>query len=100
MPFSQPLPRSFTETSVRRYAPAGPGLYGLSNNLEWIYIGECDDIQQALLNLLQELNTPVGRRRPTGFVYETCDWRKRAARQDQLIVEYEPRCNRHWSRPT
>ena len=98
MPFDQPFPRSFTESSIRRHAPALTGVYGVSNSAEWIYIGECDNIQQALLEHLQEGNTPLLVRQPTGFVFEICDWLKRTARQDRLILEYEPRCNRHWSR--
>src|ERR1051325_5601856 len=98
MPFSNSESRFFTEISVRLHAPASPGLYGLSNSFEWVYIGDCDNIQERLLEHLLEVNTPLLRRRPTRFVFEICDWMKRPARQDQLILEYEPRCNRHWSR--
>src|ERR1041385_7345027 len=98
MPFNQPFPRSFTESSIRRHAPVVPGVYGLCNSIEWIYIGECNNIQQALLEHLQEINTPVLRRQPTGFVFEACDCLRGPTRQDRLILEYEPSCNRHWSR--
>jgi hypothetical protein len=97
MPFNPAFPRSFTTSSIRDYAPALPGIYGISNATEWIYIGESDNIQEALLGHLQELGTPLLTRRPTGFVFEICEWTRRSARQDRLILEYEPTCNRHWS---
>jgi hypothetical protein len=49
MPFNQPLPRSFREISVRQDAPV--------NNPEWISIGKRDDIQHALLEHLQVMNS-------------------------------------------
>ena len=98
MPFSQPLPHCFSESAIRLHAPSGPGVYGISNSSEWIYIGECENIQQALLQHASELNTPMHTRNPTGFVFEICDWRNGPSLQDRLVFEYEPRCNRHWSR--
>jgi len=97
MPFDQPFPRSFTASSVREHAPPLSGVYGISNPSEWIYIGETDNIQAALLRHLQELNTALLKRQPTGFVFEVCDRAKRPDRQDRLVLEYEPTCNRHWS---
>jgi len=98
MPFNPPVPRSFKPSSIREHAPALSGVYGISNALEWIYIGESDNIQEALLGHLQELRTPLLLRRPTGFVFEICDWAGRPARQDRLVSEYDPACNRHPSR--
>lgn len=96
MPFRQRIPLSFTLASVRDHAPAMSGVYGISNAIEWIYIGEADNIQEALAEHLRERNTQVMKRRPTGFVFEVCQWTIRASRQDRLILEYEPTCNRHW----
>lgn len=97
MPFDHYFPRSFTSTSVLQYAPALSGVYGISNAGEWIYIGESDNIQAALLRHLQESNTVLRKRMPTGFVFEICERAKRPDRQDRLVLEYEPICNRHWS---
>jgi hypothetical protein len=74
------------------------GVYGISNATEWIYIGEADNIQEALAEHLHEGNTALMKRRPTGFVFETCEWTRRPSRHDRLILEYEPTCNRHWLR--
>ena len=98
MPFDHPLPRSFKVPSVREYAPALSGVYGISNGDWWVYIGETDNIQAALLHLLDESTTTLADQLPTGFVFEICDRVQRLARQNRLISEYEPVCNRHWSR--
>src|SRR5690348_8899526 len=94
MPFEQLIPRPFVPTSVQTYAPIASGVYGISNAREWIYIGESDDIQAALLTHLHEGDTPLMNKRPTGFVFEVCNRATRPARQDRLVFEYEPACNR------
>lgn len=98
MPFEQFIPRPLNRVAVDRYAPATSGVYGISNAREWIYIGETDDLQGTLLAHLQEPDTPLMKRQPTGFVFEVCDHAARPARQDHLVLEYEPTCNRHSSR--
>ena len=77
------------------YASATSGVYGISNAREWIYIGETDNIQGTLLTHLQEPDTSLMKRQPTGFVFEVCDRERRPTRQDRLVLEYEPTCNRH-----
>ncbi len=94
MPFEQFTPRSLTPVSVRANAPAASGIYGVSNAREWIYIGETDNIQASLLNDLEQRGSSLLNRRPTGFVFELCDPAGRLARQDRLVLEYEPICNR------
>jgi hypothetical protein len=98
MAFEQITPRPFTPLAIQMYAPAVSGVYGISNAREWIYIGQTDDIQRALLAHLEDAKTALMKREPTGFVYEMCEGPKRPARQDRLVLEYEPICNRHSSR--
>ncbi len=98
MPFDHFFPRSFTQTAIRTHAPAVSGVYGLSNAREWIYIGEADNIQEALLGHVLGLDASLANQQPTGFVFEVCDRATRSGRQDRLVLEYEPACNRHWSR--
>ena len=93
MPFSQLIPRRLLPEAVRRYAPSASGVYGISNAQEWIYIGETDDIQSALLDHLGQSETPLMKRQPTGFVFEICDRTSRWSRQDRLVSEYAPHCN-------
>jgi hypothetical protein len=94
MPFEHHIPRPFSLLAVQTYAPSTSGVYGISNAREWIYIGAADNIQDALLGHLQQLDPTLVRRQPTGFVFEVCDGVRRLARQDRLVVEYEPACNR------
>jgi hypothetical protein len=98
MPFSQLIPRPLTSDGVQMYAPVASGVYGISNAREWIFIGETADIQGALLAHVHESHTSVMKRKPTGFVFEVCDQARRPSRQDRLVFEYEPICNRHPSR--
>ncbi|MCW5982560.1 MAG: hypothetical protein KIT09_31020 [Bryobacteraceae bacterium] len=97
MPFVYFTPRSLTNKSVRAYAPPMSGVYGISNAREWIYIGETDNIQDSLLIHLQELDTPLMRRQPTGFVFEVCGPALRFVRQGRLVLEYKPYCNQRSS---
>jgi hypothetical protein len=94
MPFNQFIPRNFTPDAVHMYAPVTSGVYGISNSHEWIYIGETDNIQSSLLTHLQSLHTSLMKREPTGFVFEVCDEARRSSRQDRLVLEYDPSCNR------
>jgi hypothetical protein len=98
MPFYQRIPRPFLKAAVQTYAPKTSGVYGITNAAEWVYIGETDDIQAALLAHLQQSDTPEMKRLPTGFVFESCDLSVRSSRQDRLVTEYQPFCNRR-SRP-
>jgi hypothetical protein len=98
MPFYRFSPRPFTATSVRKHAPTESGVYGISNAREWIYIGETDNLQETLLGHLRQWDTPLLRKKPTGFILELCERENRPARQDRLVVEYGPTCNRNGSR--
>ena len=93
MPFSQVIPRRLLPVAVKTYAPSASGIYGISNAEEWIYIGETDNIQGALLDHLGQSDTPMMQRQPTGFVFELCDRASRWARLDRLVSEYTPCCN-------
>lgn len=93
MPFQTFFVRSFNRASIWRDAPANAGIYGLSNAREWIYIGISDDIRGDLLRHLDG-DAAVGERQPTGFTFELARPGDRIARQDQLVRELEPYCNR------
>jgi hypothetical protein len=93
VPFDRNLPRSFTASSVRNFAPAASGVYGLSNAREWIYVGESDNIQAALFEHLSNPDSELMRLGPKGFALETCERANRLARQERLIAEYLPLCN-------
>lgn len=94
MPFEQVIPLSLTLNAVQRLAPSVSGVYGVSNGREWIYIGETDNIRATLMEHIGQANTVVMSRKPTGFVFEACGRDRRLARQDRLVLEYGPVCNR------
>jgi hypothetical protein len=99
MPFSQLTPRPFTSGAVQMYAPVASGVYGISNAREWIYIGQTEDIQGALLAHLEDNEPSLMKKKPAGFVFEVCNGSRRSSRQDRLVLEYGPSCNKESSRP-
>jgi hypothetical protein len=94
MPFEELTLRPLTAPAVHAYAPRASGVYGVANAREWIYIGETDNIQGTLLTHLLERETWPMKLQPTDFVFEVCDRVTRPTRQDRLVLEYEPFCNR------
>jgi excinuclease UvrABC nuclease subunit len=96
MPFAEFAPRSFTAASIRKNAPDASGVYGLSNAREWLFVGECNNIRLHLLEHLNETGTVLKAQHPTGFKFELCSPEERIARQDRLVLELEPRCNRRY----
>jgi hypothetical protein len=93
MPFSQVFPRSLTAPVIRAFAPALPGVYGVSNAARWLYIGATDNIQEALLAYCQQSPSGPISNRPSGFVFEVCERSMRSDRQTRLIAEYSPSGN-------
>ena len=71
-----------------------PGVYGLSNAREWVFVGVADDIRATLMGHLQESDTALKSRAPTGFTFEICHPSQMAARLSRLVTEYAPVCNR------
>ena len=71
-----------------------PGVYGLSNAREWVFVGVADDIRATLLDHLRAGNTTLKSRAPTGFTFEICQQSQRAARVSRLVTELSPVCNR------
>lgn len=67
MPFEQHVPRAFTYTGVRMFAPIASGVSALSNAREWIDIGETDDIRGALIAHLADSRASMMTRTPTGL---------------------------------
>ena len=93
MPFTPPFPRPFNTRAVQDHVPPYSGVYGISNASSWIYIGEADNMQQALLEHCQPAQAAT-LRNATGFVFELCQPALRAGRQNRLVMEYEPVNNR------
>ena len=87
------MARAFTSVSVRAHAPMAPGVYGISNAREWIFIGQAQNIQARLIDHIIENDPELMSRQPTGFVFELCGTSTQVTRRDRLVVEYAPVCN-------
>lgn len=94
MPFTNHANRAFTLVSVEKNAPAASGVYGLSNNRQWIYVGETADIQAELLMHIRYPHEFLRDHSPSGFTYELSSAEHRIERQNRLIFELEPLGNR------
>lgn len=67
MSFAECAARLFRAVSIRKNAPESSGVYGLSNGREWVFIGEASNIRARLMEHLEEADTMLANRKPTGF---------------------------------
>jgi cell division septation protein DedD len=81
---------SFTKEAILAHAPEASGVYGLFNFDCQIFIGESENIQQALLRLECETDFQSQHLRPTGFTFETCAAELRKPKADELIAKFQP----------
>lgn len=93
MPFEGSVAHAFKSTSIRAHAPSAPGVYGISNAREWIFIGQTDNIRSALIGHLEDSDNQVRHMVPTGFVFELCPLEGQSVRFGRLVAEYLPACN-------
>jgi len=91
--FQKYVAHTFSASSINRYAPAAPGVYGLSNARGWIFVGESDDIRSSLFQHMQEGESRLGGEVPRGFSFELVAGKGRTARQQYLIEELQPMFN-------
>ena len=94
MPFAEFAARSFNTPSVHKNAPESSGVYGLSNAREWLFVGQGNNIRAQLLEHLNEADTALMAQKPKGFAFELCPPAELIRREDALVRELEPRCNR------
>jgi excinuclease UvrABC nuclease subunit len=92
MPFNRAQPIAFTVSNIRSAVPNVPGVYGIFERGAWIYVGESDHLRGRLLEHLADVGHEMHTHHPTHFVYELSD--ERLPRQNQLIRECAPRCNK------
>jgi hypothetical protein len=93
MPFNSKYVYTFTDASIRTYAPNASGVYGLFTNNRWVYVGESRDIQARLLQHLNGDNACINGWNPSSFIFELVSVLYRVQRQNQLILELVPACN-------
>lgn len=81
---------SFAREAIRAHAPAASGVYGLYNFDYQLFIGEAENIRQALLRHLSDDNVRSRRFQPSGFNFKTCPAELRKSNAEALIQIYHP----------
>jgi predicted GIY-YIG superfamily endonuclease len=94
MPWSNSNSFTFTDASIKTYAPQVSGVYALYTSKQWVYFGEANDIRRRLLEHLNGNNSCITRAKPEAFSFETWPENQRVQRQDALILELHPVCNK------
>jgi hypothetical protein len=94
MNWDQHTPYALNRTSVLHNAKEVSGVYGLRNENSWIYIGQCPNVQRALLEYLGGKMPYVLQFQPHVFVFEPCLPRNRKVRQRELVQIYRPAGNK------
>lgn len=97
MPFHSNAGYEFSETGISVYAPLVPGVYGIYNGTEWIYVDETQDIKTRLyahFHGKSDQSARIMAQWPAYFIFEKCDSRSEPARKTELIQEHHPCCNR------
>ena len=98
MSFENCLPQVYSADSIRKNAPMESGVYGLSNSLHWLYVGQSGNIRDSLLKHLMDSGTDR-EHAPTGFRFELSPEQSRLHRQQSLILELGPTRQRGGSTP-
>lgn len=98
MPFPHQGSRPFNRRGIGVLRRGQNGLYGIFNAIGCIYVGR-GNIREQLLAHLTGIgdNACILRNRPTHYVVELTS--NGAARQRQLIAEFDPVCNRTAKEP-
>jgi hypothetical protein len=84
---------TFTPEGVREGAQVESGVYAVYTPTRWVFIGDSDNMRQALFD---KLNTPDGcieSHHPLSFSCEPASPADRVARREALVSELRPRCN-------
>jgi cell division septation protein DedD len=81
---------SFTRASILASAPPSSGVYGLINFSRHIFIGESDNIREALLRHESEAEFESQSLRPTGFTFELCGADLRKLWAAELVARFHP----------
>jgi len=93
MPFAQQTPRAFNRVNIEVIRMGQLGVYGLFKEGVWVYVGK-GDIRKRLLDHLNGDNPCIVGARPTYWVDEICVDPVMSSREQQLILECNPSCNK------
>ncbi len=83
----------FTPRAVRDGAPEESGVYAIFTAARWVFVGDADDMRQALFSCLNTPNVCINSHQPLSFSCEVASPNNRSARRDALIAALQPICN-------
>ena len=82
----------FTHRAVLEKAPKTSGVYSIFNSNRWVQVGESDDIQQSLFDLLNEPNPCLQRFSSLSFSFTPAPPAERAAQLEMMVGARNPAC--------
>jgi len=89
---------AFGHRAVDHQVPEGSGIYAIFSARRWVYVGESNDIRQSLFRHLNTEEAAMTRFGSLSFSFEMLASDQRLARQQALVAELKPACNRLTSR--
>jgi hypothetical protein len=84
---------AWSRRAIIASVPNVSGVYAIWKPLQWIYVGEADDVLRRLLEHFDGDNACINQAIPTGCGFELLQPGARVARQEALIAELGPLCN-------
>jgi hypothetical protein len=84
----------FERASIERHAPTASGVYVVLSVGRWLYVGESGSLRGGLSLQCASADSRLAAHHPTHFMYELVPDAERAARRRELILEFQPMCNR------
>ncbi len=93
MPWNGSAVCSYDRASIAQ-APTTSGVYAVLSVGRWLYVGESGSLRGSLSLQFSGVNPCLIAHNPTHFMYELVPDAERAARRRELILEFQPACNR------
>ena len=81
---------TFSPDVIRACVPPSSGVYGLFNFHHQLFIGESDNLQDALLRHRSDGDSQARRHRPTGFTFQLYSAEVRKRKAAELIERFRP----------
>ena len=81
---------AFSPDVIRASVPTSSGVYDLFNFNDQLYVGESDNLQDALLRHCRESASQAPSYRPTGFTFQLCAADVRERQAAELIEKLRP----------
>ena len=83
----------FTAQGIREGALEQSGVYAIFTPRQWVFIGDADNVRQALFDLLNIPHECIHSQQPLSFSWEGVSRSDCESRREALIANLQPRCN-------